>query len=177
MKYLICSDIHGSEYYLKKVLSFFDASFDKLIILGDILYHGPRNDLPKGYNPKKVISLLNPLKNKIIAIKGNCDAEVDQMVLEFEIMDEYRFSIDNRSYFLQHGHHIDFKAINKYEADVVMYGHFHIPLLERKGDVVLVNPGSISIPKSEEGNTFIIFENNRLLLKNLDFLTLKEFIL
>ena len=106
MKYLIASDIHGSSFYCEKLLKSFQAEkADKIILLGDILYHGPRNDLPKDYAPKKVIELLNPLKEKIICVRGNCDTEVDQMVLDFPILAEYcLISYGNTMIFVTHGH-------------------------------------------------------------------------
>lgn len=161
MKFFICSDIHGSEFFCKKTVeAFIKSKADKLIILGDVLYHGPRNDLPKGYNPKAVIELLNPLKNKILCVRGNCDAEVDQMVLDFPILATYAvLNADNKTFYLTHGHHLD--EIEAEKDDVILYGHTHIPEFEKKENGVFINCGSVSIPKENSPHSYIIFENNK----------------
>ena len=106
MKWMIASDIHGSAFYCEKMLKAFEREqADKLLLLGDILYHGPRNDLPKGYAPKKVIELLNNIKEKILCVRGNCDAEVDQMVLEFPVLADYMLLFDGTcAIYATHGH-------------------------------------------------------------------------
>lgn len=163
MKYLIISDIHGSYYYLNKVLKIFDENkCDKIIILGDILYHGPRNDLPKEYNPKKVISLLNELSNKIIAIKGNCDAEVDEMVLSFKLNQDYILN-DSLNIYLTHGHHLNFNSQDNFSGiDIVLYGHTHVHKIEKRNNTMYINPGSISLAKEDLINSFAIMENNTI---------------
>ena len=109
MRYLVCSDIHGSIDSVERIIDLFKKySCDKIICLGDILYHGPRNDLPLNYNPKACIKILNEYKDYIIAIKGNCDAEVDQMVLNFKILEDSYLSIGDNLYYLCHGHHLNF---------------------------------------------------------------------
>jgi len=167
MKLLIASDIHGSYYYAKKLIDIYNnGCFDKLIILGDILYHGPRNDLPKDYNPKKVIELLNNIKNNIIAVKGNCEAEVDQMVLDFDISSEHStLFIDNILFYLTHGHR-DLPNLNK--GNVILSGHTHIPLynLDDK-EIHHFNPGSISIAKGGFENSYMIYQNRNFTI--LDF--------
>lgn len=168
MKYLIMSDIHGSSFYLKKVLDMTIGKYDKIIILGDVLYHGPRNDLPYGYAPKECISLLNPLKDIITCVKGNCDAEVDQMVLSFLIQNDFYFTHNNKTIYCSHGHHLDFDNLESYQADVCLYGHFHIPCLEKRNNVILANPSSISIPKSKEGGCFMILDEYGFHLYNLN---------
>lgn len=170
MKLMIISDIHGSYDDLKRVIDYFDEEHpDKLIILGDILYHGPRNDLPKGYAPKKCISLLNKYKDKIIAVRGNCDAEVDQMVLDFPIRSDYLLlNCDGHNFFITHGHLYDenhFPYLNK--GDVYIYGHYHIPVLIKENNYYKVNPNSISLPKKGE-KSFIIYENETFILYNID---------
>ena len=162
MKLMIASDIHGSEYYCKKMLDEFENHHaDKLLLLGDILYHGPRNDLPYGYNPKGVIALLNPLKDKILCVRGNCDTEVDQMVLDFPILAEYAYLyIDGKTIFATHGHKFNCEnppSLNK--GDILLNGHTHIPANENKGDFIYINPGSISIPKNNSDHSYIIMEN------------------
>ena len=162
MKLMIASDIHGSEYYCKKMLDEFEKhQADKLLLLGDILYHGPRNDLPYSYNPKGVIALLNPLKEKILCVRGNCDTEVDQIVLDFPILAEYVYLyIDGKTIFATHGHNFNCEnppSLNK--GDVLLNGHTHIPANENKGDFIYINPGSVSIPKNNSDHSYIIMEN------------------
>lgn len=171
MKFFVISDIHGSMYYLKKVLDIFDrGNYDKLIILGDELYHGPRNPLPKDYSPKDVIQLLNKYKNKIIAVRGNCDSEVDQMVLEYPIMSDYSvISLENRNVYITHGHLYNKETpLPMNEGDILLYGHFHYPIIEKIDSKFYLNPGSISLPKNNSEHCFAILENNKFTVKNLD---------
>ena len=169
MKYLIASDIHGSFYYCEQLVrDFVQEDADRLILLGDILYHGPRNDLPYGYAPKKVISLLNPLKDKIIAVRGNCDAEVDQMVLDFEIMADYKLlAEDGLSIFLTHGHVYNNDHLPAERFDILLHGHTHIPVCEDKGNYFYMNPGSVSIPKNGSAHSYILMEDRNFLWKDL----------
>ncbi|MDD6302314.1 MAG: phosphodiesterase [Bacillales bacterium] len=169
MKYLICSDVHGSIDSFSKVVELFKSNnFDKLIILGDLLYHGPRNDIPFGYAPKEVIKLANSLKEKIIMVKGNCEAEVDQMVLDFHIFNKKKLVINKRNFYLVHGHHLD-KYYNEYKKDdVVLYGHTHVSKFEKINDVFYINPGSITLPKENTKKSCISLDNNVLMLMNLD---------
>lgn len=170
MKLMFISDIHGSYSCLKKVIDIFEEEKpDKLIILGDILYHGPRNPLPEGHNPKEVVKLLNQYKDKIIAVRGNCDAEVDQMVLEFNIMETYtQLFVDNRCFFLTHGHHFDKEHLpNLNQGDVLIYGHYHVPMLEEVNGIHIVNPSSISLPKQGE-KSYCIYENNEFIIYSLE---------
>lgn len=166
--YLVISDIHGDSNKLKTVLNIFKAGhYDNLIILGDILYHGPRNDLPLSYNPKECIVLLNEIKDKIIAIRGNCDAEVDQMVLAFKLRNIKFLRIYNKLFILTHGHHLD--KINKLvKPDTfVLYGHTHIHKIEKINDVYYINPGSISLPKENQRPSYITIKNNELSIIDL----------
>ena len=168
MKYLIISDIHGSYYYLNKALKVFKKEkCDKILILGDVLYHGPRNDLPKQYAPKKIIPLLNELKDKIICVRGNCDAEVDQMVLKFPIRKAKEID-DNIVAYLTHGHKINPQnPYKKKKVDVVLFGHSHIHEITNVDGVTYINPGSISIPKGDKINSYAIWENNTISIYNL----------
>ncbi|MBQ7128804.1 MAG: phosphodiesterase [Clostridia bacterium] len=168
MKYFIASDIHGSYIFCKKMVEKFEKSnADKLILLGDILYHGPRNDLPQEYNPKKVIEILNKISQKIICVRGNCDAEVDQMVLDFPILCENSsIFIENKNFYLTHGHH--FERINLQKGDTVIFGHTHIPKYEKENEILYINPGSVSIPKENSPHSYIIFENNEFSFYNLE---------
>ncbi|MGN1133439.1 MAG: phosphodiesterase [Oscillospiraceae bacterium] len=170
MKVMIASDIHGSAYYCKKMLDAFDEQkADKLILLGDILYHGPRNDLPKEYNPKEVIAMLNPLKNKLLCVRGNCDTEVDQMVLDFPVLAEYALLyIDGLTIFATHGHKFNcdkLPPLNK--GDILLHGHTHIPVIENKGDYTYINPGSVSIPKNNSDHSYMILENGEFSFHSL----------
>lgn len=170
MKLMIISDIHGSYNDLRRTMDIFEKEqMDKLVILGDILYHGPRNDLPDGYAPKKVIPLLNQYKDKIIAVRGNCDAEVDQMVLEFPMRADYtQLFLDGHRFFLTHGHLYD--EDNRpmlSDGDVMMYGHFHKPITKEKEGVVIFNPSSISLPK-EGVKSYGVYENDELKIYSLE---------
>ena len=160
MKYLVISDIHGSSHYLNKVLKKVN-DYDKLIVLGDILYHGPRNDLPNEYNPKQITTILNNMKDKIIAVRGNCDAEVDLMVLDFEIKDFHWFKIENHLFYLTHGHKYNKDNIPcKRRKYTILHGHTHVNkeyVVNEKVDVI--NLGSLSIPKDSH-YTYAIIENN-----------------
>lgn len=186
MKYLICSDIHGSETACSKVVKFFnDFGCDKMLILGDVLYHGPRNPLPEGHNPKGVIELLNPMADKIIACRGNCDAEVDQMVLKFSVLADYCQLFDEGlQIFCTHGHvYSPLRADGNIPAGcetsnkrpivtnpaVVFYGHTHVTVLEKNQDgTVVCNPGSTSLPKGGTEAGFAILENKTITLFNMD---------
>jgi hypothetical protein len=162
MKYLIISDIHGSSKYLKMVLDK-HQDFDKLIILGDILYHGPRNNLPEGYNPKEVIEILNGLSEKIIAVRGNCDAKVDLMVLKFAIEDGRWIKIDKHRVFLTHGDEFNSDRVpTKMFKYVMLYGHFHKNVITKISDkITSINIGSLAIPKDNHFS-YAIIEDNKL---------------
>ena len=138
MKYLIVSDIHGSYESSNIIVDKFNKhNCDKILILGDILYHGPRNDLPDNYNPKKVIATLNPISDKIIAVRGNCEAEVDQMVLPFSCMADSNLLIaDDKRVFITHGHVWSYDK-HPENLDVFMQGHTHIPILKKENGMKL----------------------------------------
>ena len=161
MKLLICSDIHGDYDAAKRITDIFEnEGCDKLIILGDLLYHGPRNDLPSGYAPKKLIPLLNSYKDKILTVKGNCDAEVDGMVLDFPVLTPMRrLTADGVKILLTHGHKYNSENPPKLKSgEIMLHGHTHIAKFEKFGDNnVSINPGSISIPKDGTGGSYIIF--------------------
>lgn len=171
MKYLIASDIHGSAYYCQLLLKQIEKENpDKVLILGDILYHGPRNDLPKGYAPKEVIAMLNPLKDMLLCVRGNCDAEVDQMVLQFPIMADYNtVSADGHTFYLSHGHIYgkdNLPQMNK--GDILLGGHTHVPEIVDIDGKIYMNCGSVSIPKENSPHSFMVYENNEFLWKNLE---------
>ena len=172
MKYLIASDIHGSEFYCKKLIEAYESeNADRLVLLGDILYHGPRNDLPEGYAPKKVIELLNAMKERIFCVRGNCDTEVDQMVLDFPLLSDYSYVLaDGLCIFATHGHKYSRENPPKLKAgDVLLCGHTHIPAAEQFGaDNWYINPGSVSIPKNNSEKSYIIYENREFTFCTLD---------
>lgn len=168
MKYMFASDLHGSFYYTNLLVEKFNKdNFEKLLLLGDILYHGPRNDLPLEYNPKKVIPILNEIKDKIICVEGNCDAYVDQMVLNFPILKESCVVIDNVNYYMTHGHIHNPKAPLNVTNGVVLYGHTHVIKAEKIDSVYYVNPGSISIPKEIMIHSYGVIENKAIKIYNL----------
>ncbi len=171
MKYLIISDIHGSYHYLQDVLA--NELYDKLLLLGDILPHGPRNDLPLGYEPKKVMTMLNSLKDKIICVRGNCDAAVDDMVLAFPILEMAVIVEEGISYYLTHGHQYHPDNLLAVNNSVVLYGHTHISKIEKIGTNIYINPGSISIPK-DGYNSYATLENGKLIIKDYRQNPIKE---
>ncbi len=171
MKWLIASDIHGSAYYCEKLISaFIKEKADKMILLGDILYHGPRNDLPRDYSPKSVISMLNPLKDKLLCVRGNCDSEVDQMVLDFPILADYALlPHGDNLIFITHGHKFNTANIPPLSiGDILLHGHTHVPKCEKFGSYIYMNPGSVSIPKENSPNGYMTLENGEFLWKDLD---------
>lgn len=171
MKFMIASDIHGSMFYLEKLLSCMEREKpDRLVLLGDILYHGPRNDLPEGYAPKNVIDALNKIKDKILCVRGNCDTEVDQMVLEFPVLADYGFiSTEYGNVYLTHGHKYNEENLPPLsEGDILMCGHTHIPVVREHENFVYINPGSVSIPKENSPHSYIIYEEDKFIWKNLE---------
>lgn len=171
MKVMIASDIHGSAYYCKKMIEAYKREqADKLLLLGDILYHGPRNDLPKEYHPKAVIEMLNQIKEEILCVRGNCDSEVDQMVLEFPILAEYCILyVEDRMIFATHGHKINKEHLPMLKSgDILLNGHFHVPACEQKGDIFYMNPGSVSIPKEDSPHSYMLVENGKFFWKDLE---------
>ncbi|MBR2614180.1 MAG: phosphodiesterase [Clostridia bacterium] len=172
MKYLIASDIHGSEFYLKKVLKAFEEeNADRLILLGDIYYHGPRNPLPEGYNPKGVSSLLNGVKDKLMVIKGNCDAVVDTYISEFEFFPHLALAVNGKSLFLTHGDIYNKDNLPK-GVNGVIYGHFHLGFIERE-NMLIASPGSVSLPK-DDFRGYLTLEDELLTLKTIDGKKVKE---
>lgn len=171
MKLLIASDLHGSAYYCEKLMERIQAEQpDRILLLGDLLYHGPRNDLPDEYAPKTVIPMLNAMKDEIIAVRGNCEAEVDQMVLEFPVMADYAQLVleDGRTLFLTHGHLFNPENLPPLrKGSVFAFGHVHVKHGEWKGDIAVVNPGSVSIPK-DGTHSYMVYENGVFTAYNLE---------
>lgn len=177
MKLMFASDIHGSYYYGKRVIDIYkEEKAERLILLGDILYHGPRNELPKGHDPKSLTVLLNEYKNEILCVRGNCDAEVDQMVLEFPITADYLTLFEGgRTFYITHGHLFDEQKPMPHKAgDVFIYGHIHIPVARKTDDFYAFNPGSVSLPKENSKNSYMIYENGTFTIKDLEGNTVKE---
>lgn len=171
MKLMIASDIHGSWYYCNKLIEAYKREQpDKLLLLGDILYHGPRNELPKDYNPKGVIDGLNTISDDILCVRGNCDSEVDQMVLDFPVMADYCILyLNNRMIFASHGHIYSPTQLPKLKkGDILLNGHTHVPKCEEYEGYIYMNPGSVSIPKEESAHGYMTIEENQFFWKNLD---------
>lgn len=171
MKLIIASDIHGSAYYCRMLLDAFEKEKgDRLLLLGDILYHGPRNDLPRDYAPKEVIAMLNTLKDNILCVRGNCDTEVDQMVLDFPILADYAIlSVGDKLIYATHGHKFnEMTPPPLSKGDILLCGHTHVPKLTECEGFVYMNPGSVSIPKENSAHSYMVFEDNKFLWKNLE---------
>ncbi len=172
MKYLIASDIHGSAYWCEQLLSAFEnEGADKLVLLGDLLYHGPRNNFPDGYSSKKVFEMLNAVKDKIVCVRGNCDSEVDQMVLEFPIMADYALlDANGRTLFATHGHL--FNEANPpilKKGDILLNGHFHTPCnRETQQGWIYANCGSVALPKDGTPHSYILIDNGAMYWKDLE---------
>jgi len=177
MKIFVISDIHGSLEYLEKALEAYKSEkADMILILGDVLYHGPRNPIPRSYDPQSVAKLLNNLKNKIIAVRGNCDSEVDQMLLEFPIMSDFsNIFWNDKRIFATHGHLYNIKKNpNISPGDILIHGHTHIPLAEINNAIFILNPGSITFPKENYPNSYGIFEGNSFKVISFDSKIIKE---
>ena len=172
MKWMIASDLHGSAYYCRKMLEAFEREgADRLFLLGDLLYHGPRNDLPREYAPKEVIPLLNGKKEKLLCVRGNCDAEVDQMVLEFPVLADYAvLPVGQRLIYATHGHIYHVKNLPPLApGDVLLHGHTHDPAWTEFGQGNLyLNPGSVSIPKEDSPHSYMTLEGNTMQWKELE---------
>lgn len=177
MKLLVASDIHGSAYYCRKLLDTYEKEgAQRMILLGDILYHGPRNDLPREYAPKEVIRMLNEKKDEIYAVRGNCEAEVDQMVLEFPVLADYMVMFEQgHAIYATHGHiyHEDNLPPVK-PGDVLLHGHTHVLRAEKKGGILIWNPGSVSIPKEGNPPTYALLEDGVFRIKDFEGTIVKE---
>lgn len=168
MKLMIASDIHGSAFYCKEMLEAFRRErADRLLLLGDLLYHGPRNYLPQGYAPGEVASMLNAYKGFLLCVRGNCDCEVDQMMLEFPILsDSCLLFLEGRVFLATHGHH---DAPPLASGSILLCGHTHVPAWEELGEGVLrLNPGSVTLPKEGSAHSYMVAENGSLFWKDLD---------
>ncbi len=178
MKLMFASDIHGSAYYCDKIKEIYKKEkSDKLILLGDLLYHGPRNDLPKEYNPKKVVEILNSMREEILCVRGNCDCEVDQMVLDFPILADYIFLyLDDKGVLITHGHKYNSQNLPPMKkGDILIHGHTHIQAFETHTNYIYINPGSVSIPKNGNENSYMTYDDKTFKIKNLDMKIIREF--
>ena len=170
MKIFIASDIHGSAYWCRKMISAYkEEKADRLVLLGDILYHGPRNDLPLEYAPKEVIAMLNPLADEILCVRGNCDTEVDQMVLSFPVLADYAFIVEGGArIFATHGHKFNEDNLPPLsKGDILLNGHTHVQCVREHENYTYINPGSVSIPKENTGHGYAVLEDGKVTLKCL----------
>ena len=170
MKYMIASDIHGSAKWCEKLMEAWrEEAPDRLILLGDLLYHGPRNDLPEDYAPRKVIAMLNAVASELLCVRGNCEAEVDQMVLDFPVMADYcALLLDRHIIYATHGHvYGEDNPPPLRKGDVLLCGHTHVPGLRRHETFTYVNPGSVSIPKNGSAHGYCVLEGGSLTWKDL----------
>lgn len=163
MKFLIASDLHGSAYWCERLLeAVAREGADRVLFLGDVLYHGPRNDLPRDYAPKRVITMLSAVKEKLLCVRGNCDGEVDQMVLPFPMLADYAvLPVGRHLVYMTHGHHYHEEALPPLcKGDVLLHGHTHVPVCHVHEDHVCMNPGSVSIPKEDSWHGYMVLEGN-----------------
>ncbi|MFR7992994.1 MAG: phosphodiesterase [Lachnospiraceae bacterium] len=178
MRLMIASDIHGSAKYCRELLSCMkEEQPDRLLLLGDLLYHGPRNDLPEEYAPKLVISMLNEHRQSLLAVRGNCDAQVDQMVLDFPILADYCIVYwQNRMIFATHGHQYHPQNLPPLRpGDILLNGHTHVTACEKLGDYYYLNPGSVSLPKENSKRGYILLTDAQAEFKDLQGRTFKRF--
>ena len=176
MKILIASDIHGSAYFAKKIPEILEnEKAEKLVLLGDLYYHGPRNELSQEYEPMKVAKVLNALKDKLLVVKGNCDAEVDEMISEFEFQDHILMEINGKKFYFTHGHKYNIEKIPYEDFDIMIYGHIHQGFIQEKEGYIFANPGSISLPKCNTEHSYIVLEENKIILKRVDGEVLQEY--
>ena len=170
MKLVLASDLHGSALYTGQLMKRIEAEApDRVLLLGDLLYHGPRNDLPEGYAPKQVIPMLNGIKEKIVAVRGNCEAEVDQMVLPFPCLADYaELLADGKTFYLTHGHHHNPENLPPLpKGSLFLYGHTHVKLDRELDGIRCLNPGSVSIPK-DGSHSFLLYENGNFSFRILE---------
>lgn len=178
MKWLIASDIHGSALYAERLMAAFEReNAQRMLLLGDLLYHGPRNALPEGYDPPRVIALLNERKDRLLCVRGNCEAEVDQMVLRFPVLADYALlPLENRLIFITHGHLYNEEHLPPLQkGDILLHGHTHVPACREHDDFVYLNPGSVSIPKENSPHSYMTLENGLFTWKTLEGEAYREY--
>lgn len=176
MKVLVVSDIHGSSYYAEKLKEIVEIENpEKIVLLGDLYYHGPRNELSQEYAPMKVAEILNSFKDKLLVVRGNCDAEVDEMISEFKFEDHILTEINGKKIYFTHGHKYNIEKIPYDDFEIMIYGHIHQGFIEKKEQFIFANPGSISLPKAGTEHSYLILEKNEIKLKNIDGKVLKKY--
>ncbi len=176
MRVLVVSDIHGSSIYADKLKEIIKKEKpEKIIVLGDLYYHGPRNPLTDGYDPMKVTKLLNSLKDKLEVVRGNCDAEVDQMVSEFDIKEHILEKINGKNMFFSHGHKYNIDNLPPDDFDIMFYGHFHTCFIKKYDNQLFVNPGSISLPKENTPHSYAMIEEKDIVIKDVDGKVIEEY--
>lgn len=169
MKLFIASDIHGSKYYAEKIKEMYNQeNSDKIILLGDLYYHGPRNPLTNEYEPMEVAKILNSLKDNMLVVKGNCDAEVDEMISEFSFQDKIILEVNGLKIFFTHGHKYNMNVLPKEEIDMLIYGHFHTGFIKKEKGIIFANSGSVSLPKNGTRNSYLIIDEQEILLKDIN---------
>lgn len=170
-KLMFASDIHGSAFWCEKLVNAFKKeNATKLVLLGDLLYHGPRNPFPDGYAPMKVVELLSGIQEKLVCVRGNCDSEVDQMVLPFPMMADYAFlTVGSQKFYVTHGHlHGETNPPPLEKGEVLFNGHTHFPTCsELNGGGRYANCGSVALPKDGTPHSYVIYENGVLTWKDL----------
>ena len=175
MKILIISDIHGSSYYAQKIKEIEEREKpEQIILLGDLYYHGPRNGLTQEYDPMKVAGILNDYVGKIRTVRGNCDAEVDEMISNFKFEQNIEMQVNGRNVFFTHGHVYNKDNLPNKKIDIMFYGHYHTGFIEEENGIIFANPGSISLPKNNTEHSYIIFDENKIVLKDVDGKILQE---
>lgn len=176
MKVLVVSDIHGSSYYAEKIKEIVERENpEQIILLGDLYYHGPRNDLTQEYAPMKVAEVLNSLKDKLLVVKGNCDAEVDEMISDFKFEDHLLLDINGKKIYFTHGHKYNIEKIPYEDFDILIYGHIHQGFIQEKEGYLFANPGSISLPKCGTEHSYLILEEDKFILKDVEGKILQEY--
>ncbi|MBR4030706.1 MAG: phosphodiesterase [Clostridia bacterium] len=171
MKLLFASDIHGSSKYAKILKDIFESEkAEKLILLGDYLYHGPRNDLPDGYNPKETLSILNGMKDSLFCVRGNCDGEVDQMVLDFPMMADYAMLyLNGKRVYITHGHNFNPEnPLKMQKGDILINGHTHVWKAQEFDEFTYLNPGSVTLPKENQNHSYMVYEDGIFTIKSID---------
>ena len=178
MKVLIISDLHGSGYYAEKIKEITEKENpDRIVLLGDLYYHGPRNDFSQEYNPMKVAEILNSLKDRLFVVRGNCDAEVDEMISLFKFEDHILMEINGKKVYFTHGHKYNIEVIPYEDFEIMIYGHIHQGFIEKKEGYIFANPGSISLPKFNTAHSYMIFENNEIVLKDVEGIIIEKYVL
>ena len=167
MRVVIASDIHGSAYYAAKLKERFLAEkAEQLILLGDVYYHGPRNDLSYEYDPMKVAGILNDMWDKVVSVRGNCDSEVDEMISRFSFIENMELFVSGKKVHLSHGHKINWDFPHYY-GDIIVYGHLHTGFIKKEDGVIIANSGSVSLPKNGTKNSYIVLTDDKIELKDI----------